>query len=122
MQALVGACDQGRTMIALPADLRRFYYHRQVLGFYGLPRPHEAVQASNARLCRNFCIVGQVSVRQRDNSFLGKLGRYVAGHAADADRWKAMKARAAKMARLAHAVIKTVTEYRTYLGRQKCWV
>jgi hypothetical protein len=63
-------------------------------------------------------MAAQVAARQRDNSFRDKLGRYVAGHADDADRRrKAMTALAAKMARVAHAVIKTGTEYRPFLER-----
>jgi len=51
--------------------------------------------------------------RQRNNSFRDKLGRYTAGHVNDADRHrrKAMTALTAKMARVAHAVIKTGIEY-----------
>lgn len=55
----------------------------------------------------------QVAIRQRDNSFRDKLDRYVAGHPNDPDRRrKAMIALTAKMARVAHVVIKTGTEYR----------
>lgn len=63
-------------------------------------------------------MAAQVAVRQPDNSFRDKLGRYVAGHADDADRRrKAMTALTAKMARVAHAVVKTGTEYRPFLER-----
>ena len=55
---------------------------------------------------------------QPNNSFRDKLGRYIAGHADDADRRrKAMTALTAKMARVAHAVVKTGTEYRPFLER-----
>ena len=67
---------------------------------------------------RTFWMAAQVAARQRDNSFRDKLGRYTAGHADDADRRrKAMTALTAKMARVAHAVIKTGTEYRPFLER-----
>ena len=65
-----------------------------------------------------FWMAAQVAARQCDNSFRDKLGRYVAGHADDADRRrKAMTALTAKMARVAHAVVKTGTEYRPFLER-----
>src|SRR3546814_20706311 len=60
----------------------------------------------------------QVAIRQPNNSFRDKLGRYVAGHADDPDRRrKAMTALTAKMARVVHAVIKTGTEYRPFVER-----
>ena len=72
----------------------------------------------NARLRRTLWMAAQVAARQRDNSFRDKLGRYVAAHADDADtRRKAMTALTAKMARVAHAVVKTGTEYRPFLER-----
>lgn len=72
----------------------------------------------NARLRRTFWMATQVAIRQRDNSFRDKLGRYVAGHGNDPDRRrKAMTALTAKMARVAHAVIKTGTEYRPFVER-----
>ena len=69
---------------------------------------------------RSFWMAAQVAARQRDNSFRDKLGRYTARRrdADDADRRrKAMTALTAKMARVAHAVIKTGTEYRPFLNR-----
>jgi hypothetical protein len=83
-----------------------------------VPRPHQLSKYGNARLRRTFWMAAQVAARQRDNSFRDKLGRYIAGHADDADRRrKAMTALTAKMARVAHAVIKTGTEYRPFLER-----
>jgi hypothetical protein len=52
-------------------------------------------------------MAAQVAARQRYNRFREKLGRYIAGHANDADRRrKAMTALTAKMARVAHTVAK----------------
>jgi hypothetical protein len=51
----------------------------------------------------------QVAIRQRDNSFRDKLGRYVAGQRKRPDRRRKAAALTAKMARVAHAVIKTGT-------------
>jgi transposase len=116
------------TILAEAGDLRRFNHHRQFLKFCGLDLATcqsgtfrgrtKLSKYGNARLRRTFWMAAQVAARQRDNSFRNKLGRYVAGHADDADRRrKAMTALTAKMARVAHAVVKTGTEYRPFLER-----
>lgn len=116
------------TILAEAGDLRRFRHHRQFLKFCGLDLATcqsgmfggrtKLSKYGNARLRRTFWMAAQVAARQRDNSFRDKLGRYVAGHADDADRRrKAMTALTAKMARVAHAVIKTGTEYRPFIER-----
>lgn len=116
------------TILAEAGDLRRFGHHRQFLKFCGLDLATcqsgtfrgrtKLSKYGNARLRRTFWMAAQVAARQCDNSFRDKLGRYVAGHADDADRRrKAMKALTAKMARVAHAVVKTGTEYRPFLER-----
>ncbi len=116
------------TILAEAGDLRRFSHHRQFLKFCGLDLATcqsgmfrgrtKLSKYGNARLRRTFWMAAQVAARQRDNSFRDKLGRYVAGHADNADRRrKAMTALTAKMARVAHAVIKTETEYRPFLER-----
>lgn len=116
------------TILAEAGDLRRFGHHRQFLKFCGLDLATcqsgtfrgrtKLSKYGNARLRRTFWMAAQVAARQPDNSFRDKLGRYVAGHADDADRRrKAMTALTAKMARVAHAVVKTGTEYRPFLER-----
>lgn len=116
------------TILAEAGDLRRFSHHRQFLKFCGLDLATcqsgtfrgrtKLSKYGNARLRRTFWMAAQVAARQRDNSFRDKLGRYTAGHADDPDRRrKAMTALTAKMARVAHAVIKTGTEYRPFLER-----
>lgn len=116
------------TILAEAGDLRRFRHHRQFLKFCGLDLATcqsgtfrgrtKLSKYGNARLRRTFWMAAQVAARQCDNSFRDKLGRYVAGHAGDADRRrKAMTALTAKMARVVHAVIKTETEYRPFLER-----
>ena len=116
------------TILAEAGDLRRFSHHRQFLKFCGLDLATcqsgmfrgrtKLSKYGNARLRRTFWMAAQVAIRQRDNSFRDKLGRYVAGHPNDPDRRrKAMTALTAKMARVAHAVIKTGTEYRPFLER-----
>jgi len=116
------------TILAEAGDLRRFAHHRQFLKFCGLDLATcqsgmfrgrtKLSKYGNARLRRTFWMATQVAIRQPNNSFRDKLGRYVAGHADDPDRRrKAMIALTAKMARVAHAVIKTGTEYRPFLER-----
>ncbi|MFX6424101.1 transposase, partial [Acinetobacter baumannii] len=89
-------------------DLRRFAHHRQFLKFCGLDLATcqsgtfrgrtKLSKYGNARLRRTFWMATQVAIRQRDNSFRDKLGRYVAGHGNDPDRRrKAMTALTAKM-------------------------
>ena len=116
------------TILAEAGDLRRFGHYRQFLKFCGLDLATcqsgtfrgrtRLSKYGNARLRRTFWMAAQVAARQCDNSFRDKLGRYIAGHADDADRRrKAMTALTAKMARVAHAVVKTGTEYRPFLER-----
>jgi transposase len=116
------------TILAEAGDLRRFSHHRQFLKFCGLDLATcqsgtfrgrtKLSKYGNARLRRTFWMAAQIAARQRDNSFPDKLGRYVAGHADDAyRRRKAMTALTAKMARVAHAVVKTGTECRPFLER-----
>ena len=60
-------------------------------------------------------MAGQVAIRQRENGFRDKFERYIARDHADPHlRRKALTAIAAKMARTAHAVIKTETDYRPF--------
>ena len=116
------------TILAEAGDLRRFSHHRQFLKFCGLDLATcqsgtfrgrtKLSKYGNARLRRAFWMAAQVAARQRDNSFRDKLGRYMAGQADNADRRrKAMTALTAKMARVAHAVIKTQSEYRPFMER-----
>ena len=116
------------TILAEAGDLRRFNHHRQFLKFCGLDLATcqsgtfrgrtKLSKYGNARLRRTFWMATQVAIRQRDNSFRDKLGRYVAGYGNDPDRRrKAMTALTAKMARVAHAVIKTGAEYRPFVER-----
>lgn len=61
-----------------------------------------------------------VAAQQGDNSFHDRLGRHSAGHADDADRRrKAITALTAPMAGLAHAIVKTRTESRPFVGRSE---
>jgi transposase len=113
------------TILAEAGDLRRFRHHRQFLKFCGLDlATYQSGQFrgqtklskfGNARLRRAFWIAAQVAIRQRDNGFRAKFERYVTKDRDNADlRRKALTAITAKMARTAHAVIKTGTDYRPF--------
>ena len=114
------------TILAEAGDLRRFRHHRQFLKFCGLDlATHQSGQFrgqtklskfGNARLRRTFWMAAQVAIRQRDNSFRAKFERYIAKDRDNPDlRRKALTAVTAKMARTAHAVIKTGTDYRPFI-------
>ena len=64
------------------------------------------------------CALPYAGLRAPSASSNTTFGRYVAGHGGDADRRrKAMTALTAKMARVAHAVVKTGTQYRPFVER-----
>ena len=113
------------TVLAEAGDLRRFRHHRQFLKFCGLDlathqsgqfRGHTKLSKfGNARLRRAFWMAAQVAIRQRDNSFRTKYERYIARDRNNADlKRKALTAITAKMARTAHAVIKSGSDYRPF--------
>jgi transposase len=113
------------TILAEAGDLRRFRHHRQFLKFCGLDlATHQSGQFrgqtklskfGNARLRRAFWVAAQVATRQRDNSFRAKYERYIARDRDNADlRRKALTAITAKVARTAHAVIRTGSDYRPF--------
>jgi transposase len=104
------------TILAEAGDLRRFGHHRQFLKFCGLDLA--TCKYGNASLRRVLWMAAQVAMRQRDNSFRDKLGRYTERDRHDADlRRKAVTALTAKMARVVHAVIKGGAEYRPFFER-----
>jgi hypothetical protein len=115
------------TVLAEAGDLRRFGHHRQFLKFCGFDlATHQSGQFrgrsklskhGNARLRRVFWMAGQVAVRQRENSFRDKYQRYMAKDPNDRDlNRKALSAVAAKMARVAHTVVTSETDYRPFYG------
>jgi len=115
------------TVLAEAGDLRRFGHGRQFLKFCGFDlATHQSGQFrgqsklskhGNARLRRAFWMAGQIAVRQRANSFRDKFERYTAKDRYNRDlRRKALTAVAAKMARVAHSLIKHGTDYRPYYG------
>lgn len=113
------------TILAEAGDLRRFRHHRQFLKFCGFDlATHQSGQFrgqtrlskfGNARLRRTFWLAAQVAIHQRDNSFRDHFGRHTAKDRDNKDlRRKALSAVAAKMARVAHALVKTGTDYRPF--------
>ncbi len=115
------------TVLAEAGDLRRFRHYRQFLKFCGFDlATHQSGQFrgqsklskhGNARLRKAFWIAGQTAVRQRENSFRDKYQRYTARDRDDRDlNRKALTAVAAKMARVAHAVVTSETDYRPFYG------
>jgi transposase len=113
------------TILAEAGDLHRFRHHRQFLKFCGLDlATHQSGQFrgqtklskfGNARLRRAFWVAAQVAIRQRDNGFRAKYERYIARDRDSADlKRKALTAITAKMARTAHAVIRTGSDYRPF--------
>ncbi len=113
------------TILAEAGDLRRFSHHRQFLKFCGLDL---ATQQSgqfrgitrlskhgNARLRAAFWMAASVAVRMRENTFRAKFERYMRVDPASADRKrKAYVAVAAKMARVAYALIRSGADYRPF--------
>jgi transposase len=112
-------------IMAEAGDLRRFAHHRQFLKFCGLDlaklqsgstRGRERLsKRGNARLRSAFWLAAVVAVRQRENSLRAKFERYIKVAPTDRDRRrKALTAVAAKIARIAHAIVKTGEQYRPY--------
>jgi transposase len=113
------------TIIAEAGDLRRFHHCRQFLKFCGLDLSTQQSglyrgqtrlsKFGNARLRRSFWQAAQVAVKYKENGFRDKFERYIAKDRDNPDlRRKAMTAITAKMARVAHAVIKSGSDYRPF--------
>jgi transposase len=112
-------------ILAEAGDLRRFGHHRQFLKFCGLDLAKSQSGASrgkerlskrgNTRLRWAFWMAGCVAIRMRENSFRGKYQRYIRSDPTNPDlKRKALTAVMAKMARVAYAVVKKQSPYRTY--------
>jgi Transposase IS116/IS110/IS902 family len=135
---LAGSADSRRLMtipgigpaialmiLAEAGDLRRFAHYRQFLTFCGMNlSTHQSGRSrgqshlskfGNARLRTAFWLAAQSAVRMRENSFRRKFDRYLRTNPRDADlRRKAYVAVAAKLARVAHGLVKTGTDYRPF--------
>jgi hypothetical protein len=113
------------TILAEAGDLRRFPHHRQFLKFCGLDLGTQQSgqfrgisrlsKHGNARLRYAFWMAANGAVRMRQNTFREKYARYIKADPQNPDRKrKALCAVAAKVARVAHGLIKTGTDYRPY--------
>jgi len=117
------------TILAEAGDLRLFHHHRQFLSYCGLDlckaqsgqsRGRETLsKRGNKRLRMVFWMAGLRALRMRENAFRDKYERYLAENPFDLDRRrKAVTAVAAKMARVAYAVIKTGTDYERFFEQR----
>lgn len=98
------------TIMAEAGDLRRFRHHRQFLKYCGFDLSTQQSglfrgqtklsKFGNARLRRAFWMAAQVAIKQRDNGFRDKFERYIA-----------------KVARTAHALITSGTDFRPFYDR-----
>jgi transposase len=113
------------TILAEAGDLRRFHHHRQFLKYCGLDlaksqsgqtKGREVLsKRGNKRLRLAFWMAGLIAIHQRENAFRDKYERYLSATPFDADRKrKALTAVAAKMARVAYAVVKHGSDYQCY--------
>jgi len=116
------------TIMAEAGDLRRFRHHRQFLKYCGFDLSTQQSglfrgqtklsKFGNARLRRAFWMAAQVAIKQRDNGFRDKFERYIAKDRSDKDlKRKALTAVAAKVARTAHALITSGTDFRPFYDR-----
>jgi transposase len=112
-------------ILAEASDLRRFGCARQFLKYCGFDLCTEQSgqfrgtthlsKRGNARLRYAFWMAGTVAIRMQQNSFRRKFEDYIRPDPQNADRRrKAYTAVAAKMARVAYAVITTGTDYRRF--------
>jgi transposase len=117
------------TILAEGGDLRRFHHHRQFLKYCGLDlaksqsgqsKGHEVLsKRGNKRLRLAFWMAGLVAIRQRENVFRDKYERYLRATPFDADRKrKALTAVAAKMARVAYAIVKHGSDYQRFFEQR----
>ena len=113
------------TILGETGDMRRFKHHRQYLKFCGFDlATHQSgkykskaslSKRGNARLRLAFWQAASIAINQTENSFRQKYTRYLKLNTDNADtRRKARVAVAAKLARVAHAVIKSGNPYNRY--------
>jgi len=116
------------TIMAEAGDLRRFTHHRQFLKYCGFDLSSlqsgqyrgktRLSKRGNRRLRYAFWIAATIAIRMQENSFRDKYARYIAADPSDADlKRKAYTAVAAKMARVAHGMMKNRTDYRPFHER-----
>jgi len=106
-------------------DLRRFGHYKQYLNFCGFNLSaqqsgnksgrYQLSKRGNARLRYAYWLAATSAIRQRENSFRAKFARYIQRDPENADlKRKGRVAIASKMARVAHALAKTDSDYRGF--------
>lgn len=112
-------------VLAEAGDLRRFRHHRQFLKFCGLDlATYQSGQSrgqtrlskrGNTRLRYAFWMAANRAIMMNENTFRAKYERYIKNDPYNADtKRKGRTAVAAKMARVAYAVVKHGSTYRPY--------
>ncbi len=112
-------------ILAESGDLRRFIHHKQYLNYCGFNLSafqsgqsrsrYKLSKRGNARLRYAYWLAANGAILQRENSFRWKYEQYIRKDPDDADlKRKARTAVAAKMARVAHSLIKRESDYRGY--------
>lgn len=112
-------------IIAESGDLSRFGHHRQYLNFCGFnlsaqqsgnrKGQYHLSKRGNSRLRYAFWLAATTAIRMRENSFRDKYHRYIKKDPENKDLCrKGRTAVAAKMARIAHALVKTDSDYQGF--------
>lgn len=112
-------------ILAESGDLRRFAHHKQYLNYCGFNLSafqsgqsrsrYRLSKRGNARLRYAYWLAANGAILQRENSFRWKYEHYIRKDPDDAGlKRKARTAVAAKMARVAHSLIKRESDYRGY--------
>jgi transposase len=112
-------------ILAEAGDLRRFSHYKKFLKYCGLNlSTHQSgcfrgmsklSKFGNARLRYVFWLAGNSAIRMRENTFRKKYENYIKADPSNPDlKRKAYTAIAAKMARVAYALVKTEKDYRCF--------
>lgn len=113
------------TILAEAGDLRRFGHYKKFLKYCGLNLSTQQSgnfrgssklsKFGNARLRYVFWLAGTSAIRMRENTFRKKYENYIKTDPDNPDlKRKAYTAIAAKMARVAYALVKTEKDYRCF--------
>lgn len=112
-------------ILAESGDLRRFGHYKQYLNFCGFNLSaqqsgsksgrYQLSKRGNARLRYAYWLAATSAIRQRENSFRAKFARYIQRDPDNDDlKRKGRVAIASKVARVAHALVKTDSDYRGF--------
>lgn len=116
-------------ILAEAGDLRRFKHSKQFLKFCGFDLcTHQSgmfrgktklSKRGKSKLRQAFWLGATIAIRQNENTFRKRFHHYIKDDSNNADlKRKAYVAVAAKMARVAHSLIKHDTDYRCYYESQ----